>query len=154
MRMSFVQGAVMLSVLFAAPLLLPGTLLPPLPELDTSHLFPAVVKQVDEAYQSARAHPLDAAANGKLGMVLDTYEQDSLAEACYQRAHFLDPKSFDWAYNLGYVLFKEGRYSQAVDALREALVLRLDYMPAKLKLADSLFSAGQPEAAGKLYREV
>lgn len=144
----------MLSVLGAAPSLLPGTSLPPLPEVRTGHLFPAVVKQINEAYQTARAHSTDAAANGKLGMVLDTYEQYSLAEICYRRAHILDPKSFAWAYDLGYVLFKEGRYTQAVDALREALVLEPGYVPAKLKLADGLFSARQAEAAGRLYQEI
>lgn len=144
----------MLFVLGAAPSLLPGKALPPLPELKTTDLFPAVVRQVDEAYKTARAHPMDAAANAKLAMILDSYEQYSLAEVCYQRANFLDPQSFDWAYDLGYVLFKEGRYSQAIEALREALALRPDYVPAKLKLADSLFAAGQPEAAGKLYEDV
>jgi tetratricopeptide (TPR) repeat protein len=144
----------LLFVLVAAPPLLRAVSLPPLPELKISDLFPAVVKQVEEAYQAARSHPMDAAANGKLAMILDTYEQYSLAEICYQRAHLLDPKSFDWAYDLGYVLFKEGRYVQAVDALREALALRPDYVPAKLKLADSLFSARQTDAAGRLYQEV
>ncbi|HXH47752.1 MAG TPA: tetratricopeptide repeat protein [Terriglobia bacterium] len=146
--------ALVLLVLVAAPSLVNASSLPPLPEVTTIDLFPSVVKQVEEAYQTARSHPMDAAANGKLAMVLDTYEQFSLAEVCYQRAHLLDPKSFEWAYDLGYVLFKEGRYTQAVDALREALALRPDYVPAKLKLADSLFSARQTEAAGKVYQEI
>ena len=97
---------------------------------------------------------MDAAANGKLAMVLDTYEQYSLATVCYLRAHLLDPKSFDWAYDLGYVLIKEGQYPKAVEALREALQIRPDYVPAKLKLAESLFAAHQPDAAGKLYQEI
>ena len=149
-----VRWVLLLCVLGAAPSLLPGISLPPLPELRTSGLFPAVVKQINAAYQAARNHSTDATANGRLAMILDTYEQYSLAEICYRRAHILDPKSFDWAYDLGYVLFKEGRYTQAIDALREALALRPGYVPAKLKLADSLFSARQPEAAGKLYREI
>jgi tetratricopeptide (TPR) repeat protein len=154
MGMGWANKALILFVLFAALPLLRAVSLPPMPELKTSDLFPGVVKQVEEAYQTALAHPMNPAANGKLAMILDTYEQYSLAEICYQRAHLLDPKSFDWAYDLGYVLFKEGRYTQAVDALREALVLRPDYLPAKLKLAESLFSARQVEAAGKLYQEV
>src|SRR5690348_14670757 len=149
-----VRWVLLLSVLGAAASLLRGTSLPPLPELKTGDLFPAVVKQINEAYQTARTHSMDAAANGRLAMILDTYEQYSLAEICYRRAHLLDPKSFDWAYDLGYVLFKEGRYTQAVDALREALVLRPNYVPAKMRLADSLFSARQAEAAGKLYQEL
>jgi tetratricopeptide (TPR) repeat protein len=154
MSVGRVDRALILFVLFAAPSLLRAVSLPPLPDLKISDLFPGVVKQVEEAYQTARSHPMDAAANGKLAKILDTYEQYSLAEICYQRAHLLDPKSFEWAYDLGYVLFKEGRYVQAVDALREALVLKPDYVPAQMKLADSLFSARQAEAAGKLYQEV
>jgi tetratricopeptide (TPR) repeat protein len=141
-------------ILVAASTMLPATSLPPLPQLKIANLFPGVVKQVEEADQAARAHPNDAAANGTLAMVLDTYEQYSLAEICYQRAHLLDPKSFDWAYDLGYVLFKEGKYNQAVDALREALKLKPGYTGAKLKLAESLFSAHQLEAAGKVYQEI
>jgi superkiller protein 3 len=149
-----VQWAVWFYVLLAAPVLMAATSLPPLPKLKMADLFPGVVKQVEEAYQSARAHPMDAAANGKLAMVLDTYEQYSLAAVCYQRAHQLDPKSFDWAYDLGYVLIKEGQYAKAVEALRNALQIRPGYVPAKLKLAESLFAAHQPDAAGKLYQEI
>jgi tetratricopeptide (TPR) repeat protein len=141
-------------IFIAASTMLPATSLPPLPSLKIADLFPGVVKQVEETYQAARSHPKDAAANGALAMVLDTYEQYSLAEVCYQRAHLLDPKSFDWTYDLGYVLFKEGKYNQAADALREALQLKPDYVPAKLKLAESLFSGHEVEAAGKVYQEV
>jgi tetratricopeptide (TPR) repeat protein len=148
------QQLVFLLVLVAAPSLLAATSLPPLPQLKTTNLFPGVVKQVKDAYQAARAHPMDAAANGTLAMVLDTYEQYSLAGICYLRAHRLDPKSFDWGYNLGHVLFKEGRYPQAAEALREALKIRPDYVPAELELAESLFSAHQIDAAGKLYQEI
>lgn len=152
--MGHVQRLLFLLALVAAPSLLPAASLPPLPELKTTNLFPGVVKQVEEAYQAARAHPMDAVANGKLAMVLDTYEQYSLAAVCYQRAHQLDPKSFEWAYDLGYVLIKEGQYPKAVEALRGALKIRPDYVPAKLKLAESLFAARQVDAAGKLYQEI
>jgi tetratricopeptide (TPR) repeat protein len=141
-------------ILVAVPSLLHATSLPPLPELNTANLFPGVVKQVKEAYQAARVHPMDAAANGTLAMVLDTYQQYSLAVVCYERAHRLDPKSFEWAYDLGYALFKEGRYPQAIEALQEALKIRPDYTPAKLKLAESMFSARQVDAAGKIYEEI
>lgn len=154
MRKGLARRLLFFLVLAAAPSLLGATSLPPLPELKTTNLFPGVVEQVVEAYQAARAHPMDAATNGKLAMVLDTYEQYSLAVVCYQRAHQLDPKSFEWAYDLGYVLFKEGRYPQAVEVLREALKIQPDYVPAKLKLAESLVSAHQLDAAAKLYQEI
>jgi len=154
MRTGCVKGTLWGFMLLATPSLLPGISLPPLPQLKISNVFPSVLHQIQEAYQSAQAHPMDAASNGKLGMVLDAYEQYALAEVCYLRAHRLDPISFDWAYDLGYVLFKQGQYNQAVEALRAALKLRPDYLPAKLKLAESLFSTGQAEAAAKLYEDI
>ena len=154
MKMGRVQGALCLFVFLAAPLVLPASSLPPLPELKTTQLFPGVVHQVKQVYQLARTHPDDPQTNGTLAMVLDTYEQYSLAAICYERAHLLDPKSFDWAYDLGYVLIKQGRYTQAAEALRGALKLKPDYLPAKLKLADALFASSQLDAAARLYQEV
>lgn len=154
MRAGRIQKVTWFFVLAAAPSLHAATSLPPLPKLKTENLFPSVLHQIEEAYQSARAHPMDAAANGKLGMVLDAYEQYAPAQICYLRAHRLDPKSFDWAYDLGYVLFKQGQYAEAANALQDALNLRMDYLPAKLKLAESMFLAGQVDAAGKLYQAI
>src|SRR5579884_153515 len=154
MRAARVRCAISIIVFAVVPSLLASTSLPPLPELRTDNLFPSVLQQIEDAYQSARAHPMDAAANGKLGMVLDAYEQYAPALVCYLRAHRLDPRSFDWAYDLGYVLFKQGQYAEAANALQDALRLRPGYLPAQLKLAESLFQAGQVEAAGKLYQAI
>src|SRR5579884_931112 len=154
MRAGRVRCAISIVAFAVVPSLLASTSLPPLPELRTDNLFPSVLQQIEDAYQSARAHPMDAAANGKLGMVLDAYEQYAPAVVCYLRAHRLDPRSFDWAYDLGYVLFKQGQYAEAANALQDALRLRPRYLPAQLKLAESLFQAGQVEAAGKLYQAI
>ena len=154
MRTGHLQKWLLILFLFGPVSLLPATELPPLPAPRTTNLFPIVIQQVEEAYKTASAHPLDAAANGQLAMVLDTYEQYSLAEVCYLRAHLLDPKSFEWTYDLGFVFFKEGKYLKAIDAFQQALKLRPSYLPARLKLADSIFAAGQVEAAGKIYQEV
>lgn len=154
MRTKRASGLVCLLAFLAVPSLFAATSLPPLPKVGTAHLFPVVQRQVQEAYQAAIAHPMDPQANGKLGMLLDTYQQYPLAQVCYLRAHRLDPKSFDWAYDLGYVLFEQGQYTQAVEALREALKLRPDYVPGQLKLAESMLSAGQLAGAGKLYQQI
>jgi tetratricopeptide (TPR) repeat protein len=154
MRTASVQKALILFVIAVASSLLSATELPPLPQLKNTNLFPVVQKQLEEAYQLADAHPMDPAANGKLGMTLDTYEQYALAEVCYIRANKLDPKSFEWAYDLAYVLFKEGKYTESTEAFRNALKLSPDYLPARMKLADSLFLTRQVDAAGKLYQEI
>ncbi|HUI40377.1 MAG TPA: tetratricopeptide repeat protein [Terriglobia bacterium] len=127
--------------------------LPPLPELRLTGSFATVSRQIRDAEAVVRAHPRNPAANGKLAMVLDTYEQFAAAGVCYRRANLLDPKSFDWLYDLGWVEFKQGHYEEAAKALAGSLRLRPDYLPAELKLADSWLAAAQFESAGKLYEQ-
>ena len=160
MRAKKLRNSVLAVFVFAAPLAAREPEMPPLPELKLGATFAIVQRQVNQAYSRARAHPTDAAANGKLGMVLDAYEQYESAALCYRRAHALDPKSFEWMYDLGWVEFKQGRYDEAAQTLAAALALPPDYLPsrqrlpARLKLADSRLAAGQFEAARKLYAEV
>src|SRR2546427_7972307 len=154
MRAEKLRNSVLAVFVFAAPLAARGSEMPPLPELKRGATFAIVQRQVNEAYVRARERPTDAAANGKLAMVLDAYEQYDSAALCYRRANALDPKSFEWMYDLGWVEFKQGRYDEAAKALAAALARRPDYLPARLKLADSRLAAGQFEAARKLYAEV
>lgn len=136
------------------PLSTGGAELPPLPKFDLAGTFPVVERQVRAAEAVVAAHPNDSAANGKLAMVLDAYEQFASAAVCYRRAHLLDPKSFEWMYDLGWVEFKQGHYEEASKTLSEALALGPDCLPAKLKLADSWLAVGRFDAAERLYREV
>ena len=164
MRAERLRKLVCAILVFATALVARGPELPPLPELKLGATFDIVQRQVNEAYVRARAHPTDAAANGKLGMVLDAYEQYDSAALCYRRAHALDPKSFDWMYDLGWVEFKQGQYDEAAETLAAALALRPDdflsglpsgqRLAARLKLADTWLAAGQFEAAGKLYTAI
>ena len=126
MRAERLRKLVCAIFVFATALVARGPDLPPLPELKLGATFDIVQRQVNEAYVRARAHPTDAAANGKLGMVLDAYEQYDSAALCYRRAHALDPKSFEWMYDLGWVEFKQGQYDEAAETLAAALALRPD----------------------------
>ncbi|HET9178570.1 MAG TPA: tetratricopeptide repeat protein [Terriglobia bacterium] len=124
---------------------------PALPQIDLSE-FPAVVReQVAKAYEAARANPNDAEANGELGMLLDVYKRRDFAAICYERAHQLDPKSFRWPYYLGSLRTEQGDRAGATATFREALRLDPDYLPARLKLAESLLTSGKLEAAGSMY---
>lgn len=97
----------------------------------------------------ARVKPNDAAANGRLGMVLHAYDQLAAARLAYRRAGILDPKSFDWAYYEG----AASTGSEAVEPLRRALRIR-DYVPAKLKLAEALLAAGDSAAAASAVQGI
>src|SRR5437764_1037047 len=116
--------------------------LPELPKLNMANFRPAIRRQIQRADAEARGHPRSAEASGKLGMVLDAYQQYQSAALCYERAHRLDARSFRWAYYLGTVQLHQGKYGQAAVTLREAVRLASDYMPGRLKLAESLLLSG------------
>lgn len=125
--------------------------LPPLPKLVVAD-FPSEVRtQVAEADRAARANPHSAGASGRLAMLLELYDRPAEAVACYERAHQLDPASFRWLYYLGALLAKQGRRAAAVQTLRAALAKRPDYLPARLKLADALFAAGDLDQSRAEY---
>lgn len=127
---------------------------PDLPQLNVEHFLPAVREQVQQAYTAARANPKDADASGRLGMVLDAYEQFDAAATCYRRAHLLDPASFRWRFYLGWVQASQGLYSDAAQTLDGALRVQADYVPAQLKRAESLLAIGRWDEGRDLYQAI
>jgi tetratricopeptide (TPR) repeat protein len=128
--------------------------LPRLPKVAVANFLPEVRSQVQDAYDTATQHPQDAEASGKLAMLLDLYDRPDQASVCYQRAHQLDGTSFKWLYYLGSLQAKQGKRSEAATTLRAALRLNPDYLPARLKLAESLLLAGEIDASGAVYSEI
>jgi tetratricopeptide (TPR) repeat protein len=104
---------------------------------------PEIRKDLAEPYASARAHPKDADAVGPLARILQAWEQWQTAHEMYTRAIALAPGSFEWHYLDACVLDRLARPSDAVAQLREALRIRPDYLAARARLADALFSAGE-----------
>ena len=136
------------SLVFSACSLVRSRSLPPLPDLPEGKLRglePAVRAQIREAFQKAQANPNDAEANGQLGMTLQAYELYQDATPCYQRARLLDPRSFNWAYYLATSNAATGANPAVVALLQEALRLNPDYLPARMKLAESLLAIGKLE---------
>jgi tetratricopeptide (TPR) repeat protein len=128
--------------------------LPDLPGVEPTDFPPVIREQVQEAYEAARADPLNANASGKLGMLLELYKRREPAAICYRRAHQLAPDSFRWLYFLGSLQSVQGRRAEAAATLREGLRLNPDYLPARLKLAENLLAAGDWEEAGKTYEAI
>jgi len=124
---------------------------PALPRL-APDTFPAASREaISRQYKEALARPNDAAAVGALGRLLQAWEQWDAAHAAYVRAHALAPAVLDWPYLDAIVLQRLVRQREAVDALRQALSIDADYLPAKLRLPEVLLEAGNLEESRKLF---
>ena len=128
--------------------------LPDLPQPVFGGFAPEIREQVQKAYASAQANPRDAEAVGRLGMTLHTYEEYEGAAVCYERARRLAPDEFRWVYYLGIVQGALGKHGEASALFNEATRRRPDYLPARLRLADSLLAMGQRLESRALYEAV
>ena len=145
MRTSLLFGSLVIALAGSGVVRLRAQSPPPLPQLPIE-TYSAVMRQaVLPAYGEAQAHPNDATAVGALGRVLHTWEQWESAHDAYARASTLAPRTFEWPYLDACVLDRLARPAEAVIKLREALKLRPDYLPARVRLADALLSTGQTE---------
>ena len=124
---------------------------PALPRL-APETFPAASREaISRQYKEALARPNDGAAVGSLGRLLQAWEQWDAAHAAYVRAHALAPAVLDWPYLDAIVLQRLVRQREAVDALRQALSINADYLPAKLRLAEVLLEVGDLQDSRKLF---
>ena len=142
--------------LAAACLLLSGCArpLPELPRLDLARLQPDVAKAIEQEAGEARANPRDAYHVLRLAMVLHAHDQFQAAAKCYSRAWALDPKRFDTVYCWGQALASMGEYSLAAERLRQALAIRAESVPVRLKLAEVLRESGDAAGSAEICRRI
>src|SRR5919201_212906 len=96
--------------------------------------FPAVSRgAIARALGDVRAHPDDPALVGRLGMVLQAWQQWQAADAAYARARALE-RRFDWYYLGGVVASRMANHAEAAALFREAVALSPSSTPARLKL--------------------
>lgn len=152
-KLSVIGGILIVCACLLTPILRAQTA-PDLPRLLFESFGPGIREQAQKAYTAARARPRDAEAAGRLGMILQTYEQYEYAAACYERARRLAPTEFQWAYYLSTVQAALGKHTEAAATLREAARLRPDYLPAQVRLADALFAAGELRESRQLYEAI
>jgi tetratricopeptide (TPR) repeat protein len=107
---------------------------------------------VSRADRNAREHSADAAAVGALGRMLHAWEQWDPAHEVYARAEALAPRTFDWQYLDGCVLQRLARHDEAAARLRSAIAIAPDYLPARVKLAESLLEGGHIEESRTLFQ--
>jgi tetratricopeptide (TPR) repeat protein len=128
--------------------------LPEMPSLSLDNLAPEIRNQVAQAYAELQARPRDSNANGRLGMLLQAYDQMETACTFYLRTRSLAPEEFRWAYYLAVTRAALGMHGEAAAVMREALEIRPDYLPARLQLAESLLVSGEVEESLQLYTAI
>jgi tetratricopeptide (TPR) repeat protein len=123
----------------------------PLPSFPLETYPPAMRDSLTRALRESEAHATDAGAAGKLAQLLQAWEQWDAAHAVYTRAVGLDPRTFEWKYLDACVLERLVRPTEVAARLREALAIRPDYLPARVKLADALLSAGRVDESRQMF---
>jgi tetratricopeptide (TPR) repeat protein len=128
--------------------------LPSLPWVTIASFRTTIRDQVQQAYREVAAKPNDPDTNGRMGMLLHAFEQYESAEVCYRRARILDPRRFQWAYYLGLTQVINGKNEEAVATLRGAVGLDPEYLPARLKLAETLLTLGRLDESEETCRSI
>ena len=146
--------ALLLSAMGVAGMAPANDVLPQLPVVSVDGFPREVRQQVQEAYNTARAHPRDSEASGKLGMLLDLYHRPDDAARCYERALRLRPGVFKWYYYEGILHLQQKNYAQAATEFREALRIEHTYLPARMKLAESLLESGNLDESSRVYSSI
>jgi tetratricopeptide (TPR) repeat protein len=122
--------------------------------LPLDRLAPEVRAQFEEALARVGAEPDSPEAAGRLGMLLHAYEEYELAIEYYEKARKLDERDFRWGYYLGVAHAALGKHRPAAALFQQALGLDPEYLPARLKLAESLLEADKPRESGRVFREI
>jgi tetratricopeptide (TPR) repeat protein len=147
-------GVALLTASPAIALAGPDPELPPLPVIALETFPPDARTALEAALLGAKRNPHDAGAAGALGITLQAWEQWDAAHLAYQRAQALAPTSADWRHLDGLVLQRLARPAEAAAAFREALKLAPTLLPARARMAEALFDAGDLEASGRAYEEL
>jgi protein O-GlcNAc transferase len=127
------------------------TTLPPLPRLalDT---YPAAAREaISRSHRDATQQSTNAERVGALGRMLHAWEQWEGAHQTYARAQALAPRAVEWPYLDAIVLQRLARHGEAAACLRQVLVVAPDYLPARVKLAESLLEADDLDLSQRLF---
>ncbi len=127
---------------------------PPLPQLSPQNYPEAARAPITRVYQKAVARPDDAGTVGALGRLLQAWEQWEAAHLAYARAQALAPRAFEWHYLDAVILQRLARHAEAADRFASAVALSPGYLPARVKLAEAHFDAGDLERSAQLFTEL
>ena len=129
-----------------------GTPLPAIPAVQADTFPNSARPEVAKALQSLQADPEDAAANGRLGMLLQAYELFEGAKACFRRAQVFDPNEFRWPYCLGVVHQNVGEPEAAIQSWERALDLKKG-AATYIRLGEVLLSLDRLEESSRSFEK-
>lgn len=124
------------------------------PTVDLSRADPEVARAINESLDAVRAKPRDAAAWGKLGMLLRAHDYDTECATAFRVAAELDPNDYRWPYleGLTRVLFEPG---PGLERLRRAAELAPATRPEpRLRTGEILLERGDLDGAAGLAEGV
>jgi len=127
------------------------TALPPLPRLSLDAYPIAAREAVARAYRDAAARSTDPAVVARLAETLHAWDQWGAAHETYVRAQALAARAFEWQYLDGLALQRLARHAEAAAHFDEALQRSPGYLPARVKLAESLLETGSLDRAEPLF---
>jgi tetratricopeptide (TPR) repeat protein len=118
---------------------------PPSPDLEG--VDPAVVAAIEKEREGVRQAPRSAAAWGRLGEVLTTFNYRSEAVLALAQAERLDPREPRWPYLQGWLLLRDDGEAAIPHLRRAAELCGDDYDLPRLRLCEALLAQGHPEEA-------
>lgn len=86
---------------------------------------------------AAQMNPQDPTTYNNLGIAYARQKKDSFAEACFRQAMFLNPNIAQPLFHLAVIETQQGKFSEAMEHINEAVRLAPDWTEAK-KLRDNL----------------
>lgn len=125
-----------------------------LPSLAIDSFPPAARDAISRVHREATAEPDNPRSVSALASMLHAWELWDAAHEAYARAQRLEPLSFEWRYLDGIVLQRLARHAEAATRFSEAITISPGYLPARVKLADSMLETGRVEEAKSLFAEL
>ncbi len=125
-----------------------------LPVIDVAELPAAAGKAIGEAYDSARAHPEDVQAVGRLAITLHAWEQWDAGASAYGAARQRAPGDRRWWYLAGLLETARGRHVDALPLLERAAALAPEDPAGRLRVAEARLETGDFAGGEALLREL
>jgi tetratricopeptide (TPR) repeat protein len=122
-----------------------------LPTLSLDSFPPAAREAIARAQRVAFAQPDSPEAVASFARTLHAWEQWDAAHQAYERLETIDPKNGEWRYLDGVVLQRLARHAEAAEHFRDALAIAPDRLPARVRLAESLFESGNVEESARHF---